>query len=338
MSAKPKIRVLIAEDSDAMRTMLETLFALDSRIELVGSARDGLEAVEMARALRPDVVTMDVVMPQIDGVEATARIMAQAPVRILMISAYTDNQVDLSFRAMAAGALEVVAKPSSSVPAHLRTWASRVCDTIVLMAEVPVVTRNRRASLIGRRADVVGIVASTGGPLALAQIFAALPRTLPIPILVAQHIAEGFTVGLIRWLKHVSELEFDVASDGWPPKPGHVYFPPDNCDLTISQDRLLHTPKTSERYSPSGDRLLASLARVYGSRAAGVVLTGMGEDGASGLLAIRDAGGVTFAQSQDTCVVFGMPQAAFVRGAVRELRPLGEIPGDLRELAGESRR
>ena len=334
-----KIRVLIAEDSDAMRSTLETLFALDPRIEVIGSARDGQEVVQLVKQLRPDLVTMDVVMPRQDGVEATARLMAESPVRILIISAYADDrQIDLSFRAIAAGALEVVAKPVSSTPAALRAWAQKVCDTIVLMAEVPVITRARRAAISGRAADSVGIVASTGGPLALAQIFAALPSNLPIPIFVAQHIAEGFTEGLIRWLRNVSKLSIEVAHDGQTPRPGHVYFPPDQRDLEMGIDGLLHVPRSSERYAPSGDRLLASLARRHGSRAAGIVLTGMGEDGASGLLAIRQAGGTTIAQSQESCVVFGMPQAAVNRGATTDLRGLDAIATAIVDVAGGPRR
>src|SRR4051812_20172204 len=333
-----RIRVLIAEDSDAMRSTLQTLFALDPRLEVIGAARDGVEAVEMTKSLRPDIITMDVIMPRIDGVEATAQIMAGSPVRVLIISAYADDrQVDLSFRAMAAGALEGVAKPATQGPIELRAWARKVCDTIVLMAEVPVITRARRSRESTGWIDVIGIVASTGGPLALAKIFAALPPELPVPILVAQHIAEGFTDGLIRWLTNVSRLRIRVAEDSTAPRPGHVYFPPDRRDLEIGADGMLHTPTASERYAPSGDRLLSSLAKRYGVRAAGIVLTGMGEDGAIGLLALRRAGGVTLAQSQDSCVVFGMPQAAFAKGATSELRPLDAIAGDILDLSGHTK-
>jgi two-component system chemotaxis response regulator CheB len=333
-----KLRVLIAEDSDAMRSTLETLLALDPRIEVAGSARDGQEVLEAAQQLRPDVVTMDVMMPKLDGVEATARLMAESPTRILIISAYADDrQIDLSFRAIAAGALEVLPKPSSSSPASLRAWAQKICDAIVLMAEVPVITRARRNSISERRADAIGIVASTGGPLALAQISAALPSNLAVPIYVAQHIADGFTAGLIRWLSNVSKLIVEVAREGTTPRAGHVYFAPDRCDLEVGADRLLHTPKGRERHTPSGDRLLASLARVYTARAAGIVLTGMGEDGAEGLLAIRQAGGTTFAQSQESCVVYGMPQAAFNRGATSDLRTIEGLAAAIVELAGPRR-
>lgn len=209
----------------------------------------------MAKSLRPDVMTMDVVMPGIDGVEATARIMANNPVRILIVSSYVDNrQVDLSFRAIGAGALEVVAKPTNVRADELRSWASRVCDTIVLMAEVPVITRHRRTGIrpFGRSVDSIGLVASTGGPPALAQIIGALPAELPIPLLIAQHIADGFAAGLVRWLAQVSRLKVVVATAGTAPRPGHVYLPPDHCDLEIARDGMLHTPRASERHSPRG--------------------------------------------------------------------------------------
>jgi two-component system chemotaxis response regulator CheB len=336
-----KIRILIAEDSDAMRTTLETLLGADPRLEIIGSARDGLEAVSLAKALRPDVITMDVVMPHVDGVEATARIMADTPARILMVSSYVDNrQVDLTFRAIAAGALEVVAKPANTRPEELRTWARKVCDAIVLMAEVPVITRHRRARTLsgGRTADVIGLVASTGGPPALAQILGALPADLAIPLFLAQHIAEGFTEGLVRWLSNVSRLKVMIGADGLAPRPGHVYLAPDHRDIEVGIDGLIHTPRPSEAYAPSGDRLLSSLARYYGRRSAGIVLTGMGDDGATGLLAIRNAGGVTLAQSQQSCVVFGMPQAALIAGATADLRPIDALIAEIMDLAAYPKR
>src|SRR5688500_14807184 len=193
-----QIRVLIAEDSDAMRATLELLLREDSRISVVGCATDGAQAVEMARTLRPDVITMDVVMPNLDGVEATAEIMTHSPARILIISSYVDKrQVDLSFRAISAGALDVIAKPINTRPDERRAWARRVCDAVVLMAEVPVITRHRRSGQgTGRVIDAIGIVASTGGPLVLAQLLGRLPSDLRVPMFVAQHIADGFTAGL----------------------------------------------------------------------------------------------------------------------------------------------
>jgi two-component system chemotaxis response regulator CheB len=331
-----RTRVLIAEDSEAMRATLRALIDRDPRLQVIGIAVNGREAVAMAKSLRPDVITMDIVMPQLDGVEATAQIMSDDPMRILIISSYVESrQVDLSFRAMAAGALEVVAKPVNSHAAELNAWATRLCEAIVLMAEVPVIRRHRRRAMGGVRAvDAVGIVASTGGPLALSHILGLLPADLPVPLLVAQHIAEGFTDGLVRWLQRASRLRVAIAVEGAAPQPGNVYFPPEQRDLELGDDNLLHAPKPRDRYTPSGDRLLASLAHALGPRACGVVLTGMGEDGAAGLLAIRNAGGMTFAQSPSSCVVWGMPQAAMARNATTELRSLEGVAEEIVQLSG----
>jgi two-component system chemotaxis response regulator CheB len=340
VSAIVRTRVLIAEDSEAMRNTLVTLLGEDPRIEVIGTAVNGREAVAMARSLRPDIVTMDIVMPYLDGVDATAQIMSDSPRRILIVSSYVDSrQVDLAFRAIAAGALEVVAKPANSRPDELRAWARRVCDAIVLMSEVPVITRRGRAATAsGRTCDAVGIVASTGGPPALAKLLALLPEELEIPLFVAQHIASGFTDGLVRWLSQVAKLRAVLAIDGQPPRRGNVYFAPDQRDLEIGGDGLLHIPKSRDRHTPSGDRLLASLARYYGARAGGIVMTGMGDDGAEGLFAIREAGGATFAQSLASCVVYGMPQAALARGATTELRSVEELAAVISELAGSRQR
>ena len=332
-----RVRVLVAEDSVAMQTMLTTLLGEDPYIEVVGCAADGMQAVEMARSLRPDVITMDILMPHLDGVEATAAIMASVPARVLIVSSVADSkQVDLTFRAISAGALEVIGKPTSQRPEALDRWGERLREAVHLMAEVPVITRRHRRphTASGRRVDAVGLVASTGGPPALARVLGALPADLPIPLLVAQHIADGFVDGLVRWLSGISPLRVVVASDGTVPSAGHVYFPADRRDLELDADGVMRLPPPLPGgHTPSGDRLLLSMAKVYGNRAAGVIMTGMGDDGAAGLLAIREAGGVTLAQSQSSCVVFGMPQAAILRGATSDILPLEGLIEEIRALA-----
>jgi two-component system chemotaxis response regulator CheB len=331
-----KIRVLIAEDSATMRDTLTVLLGEDPGIEVVGVAVDGVEAVEMARNLRPDVVTMDVVMPRLDGVGAIAAIMAEAPCRIILVSsAVDDHQVDLSFEAVLAGALEVIGKPRSTKPEDLRRWVRRVAHSIRLMAEIPVVTRRSWArSDQQKRIEIFGIVASTGGPPALARLLGTLPPQLTVPIIVAQHMTDGFTNGLIRWLRAEISLSIVRADEGMRPQGGTVYFPPDGHHIEVTEMRQLHvTQRQGEGACPSGDRLLSSLAKAYGDRAGGVILTGMGQDGADGSLALFRAGGVTFAQDAASCVVFGMPQAAVARGGVRELLPLEAIAQTIERLS-----
>jgi len=343
MTRKP-IRVLVADDSTTLRTALCALLSEDPHLSIVGQAADGMEAVEKARALRPDVITMDVNMPRLDGLGATAAIMADAPARVLVISSVRQHrQLELSFKAMAAGALELIAKPEGG-PDEMRRWARRVAESVRLMAEVPVVRRHRRNSspprpnvVHGAHVDVVGLVASTGGPPALAHVLGALPRELPIPLLLAQHIASGFTSGLVRWFGSVCTLRVVVAQEGELPAAGRVYLAPDGCDLELDREGHMHTPRSIGLHCPSGNKLLVSLARAYGSRAAGFVLTGMGDDGAQGLLELKRAGGATYAQDEQSSVVFGMPQAAHACGASRGLLPLESIGPAILELCKERR-
>jgi len=338
VSGRP-IRVLVADDSTTLRTALVALLSEDPSLAIVGQAADGVEAVEKARALRPDVITMDVNMPRLDGLGATAAIMAEAPSRVLVITSVRQHrQLELSFKAMAAGALELIAKPEGG-PEKMRRWAHRVAESVRLMAEVPVVRRHRsrptpaRPQLAhGAQVAVVGMAASTGGPPALAHVLGALPRDLPVPLLLAQHIATGFSAGLVRWFTSVCSLRVVIARDGDLPVPGTVYLPPDGCDVELGREGRIHAPRSSGLHCPSGNKLLASLARVYGSRAAGFVLTGMGDDGAQGLLELKKAGGATYAQDEQTSVVFGMPQAAHACGAARALLSLESIAPAILEL------
>ena len=338
------IRVLVADDSATVRAALILLLSEEPGMTIVGQAADGIEAVDKARSLRPDVITMDVTMPRLDGLGATAAIMAEAPSRVLVVcSVSEDRQLDLSFRAMAAGALELIAKPAPG-KSELQRWGKRVAEAVRLMAEVPVVRRQKATApslqaQLGPHASVavVGIAASTGGPPALAQVLAELPEGFPVPILIAQHIAEGFTTGLVRWLGSVCKVKVETARDGTRPRPGHVYFPPDGRDLELDPGGSLRTPKGTSLHCPSGNRLLSSLARAYGPSAAGLILTGMGDDGAQGLLALRNAGGQTFAQDEATSIVFGMPQAALACGATKHSIALDSIAPMLVELCKETR-
>jgi len=257
---------------------------------------------------------------------------------LVITSVRQHRQLELSFKAMAAGALELIAKPEGDSE-QMRRWARRVAESVRLMAEVPVVRRHRlrpagiRPQLThGAQVDVVGMAASTGGPPALAQVLGGLPRDLPVPLLLAQHIASGFSAGLVRWFASVCNLSVVIAREGDLPLPGTVYLAPDGCDLEIDGNGRVHVPRSSGLHCPSGTKLLASLARAYGSRAAGFVLTGMGDDGAQGLLELKRAGGATYAQDEQTSVVFGMPQAAHACGAARALLPLESIAPAILEL------
>jgi two-component system chemotaxis response regulator CheB len=324
-----------------MRNALVALLAQEQDLRIVGEARDGVEAVEKARELRPDVITMDVNMPRLDGLGATAAIMAESPARVLMVCAVSeDRQLDLSFRAMAAGALEIISKPGPAQD-ELHRFGRRVAEAVRLMAEVPVVRRHKSSrgplARAGGGVAAIGLVASTGGPPALSVVLRGLPADLPVPVLIAQHIAAGFTTGLTRWLSEVAALRVQVARDGEAAQAGRAYLPPDGCDLELDDDGRVRTPRSTGLHCPSANRLLHSLARSLGARAVGVVMTGMGDDGAQGLLAIRHAGGAAFAQDEATSVVFGMPGAARACGAAETLLPLEDIAPMLAGLCSARR-
>ncbi|HEX8705486.1 MAG TPA: chemotaxis protein CheB [Myxococcaceae bacterium] len=333
---KKPIRVLVVDDSPTMVNTMAALLAQEPRIEVVGRAGDGNRAVSLARLLRPDVITMDLLLPGLDGPAAIAAIMADAPARILVVSAVADRGADLGFQAIRAGALELIGKPNVNSGEELRRWGRDLVQSICLMAEVPVVSRRVRpnpaqpAPSLGSRVDIFGLAASTGGPPALAELLARLPKELPVPLLIAQHITEGFTPGMVRWLGQVTTLPVSIAREGDRLEPGKVYFPLDGHDLTV-EGGFARLVRTKGGPCPSGDLLLSSLARVYGSRAGGGVLTGMGDDGARGLLDIRRAGGVTFAQDEASSVVFGMPRAALELGATEQALPLSALPEFIRQ-------
>ena len=310
--SKP-IQVLLTDDSPTMLQVLTRLLSAQPDVTVVGTARDGEEAVALARSLKPDVITLDVQMPGMDGLGATERIMAETPCRILMVSGAPDT--DLSFRALQAGALEVIAKPQGS-PEDVARFGVRLLSAIRLLAEVPLVTQRHEghasAPKLPEGARVAGfaLASSIGGPTALASLLWLLPRSLPYPLFIAQHITPGFTVGLHRWLSSLSPLPVELARASEQPRAGTVYLAPDGHHLRVGMQGELVIEKASGSTFPSGDLLLASLSRAYGAHAAGAVLSGMGEEGAVGLMAIKRAGGLTFAQDPQTCLVAGMPEAA----------------------------
>jgi two-component system chemotaxis response regulator CheB len=335
MNTNRPIRVLVVDDSPTMVNTMATLLSQEPRIEIVGRAGDGNRAVSLARLLRPDVITMDLLLPGLDGPGAIAAIMSDAPARILVVSAVADRGADLGFQAIRAGALELIAKPNVTSGEELRKWGRELTNSICLMAEVPVISRRKIREVVppllskGARVDIFGLAASTGGPPALAEILSRLPKDLPVPIVVAQHITEGFTPGMVRWLSQVTPLGVTIARDGERLEAGKVYFPLDGHDLTIDRG-IARLSRTRGGPCPSGDLLLSSLSRVYGGRAGGGVLTGMGDDGARGLLDIRRSGGVTVAQDEASSVVFGMPKAALDIGATEQALPLSAMPDFIR--------
>jgi two-component system, chemotaxis family, protein-glutamate methylesterase/glutaminase len=321
-----------------MLKMYSALLASAPDIQVVGTAKDGAEALELARSLKPDVITLDVRMPRMDGIEASSRIMSEAPSRILVISGAVD--AEMSFKALQAGALEVMPKPRPNLEG-LANFGVKLIHVIRTMAELPVTQRRPPAAAQvlpvapaaqGARVSGFGLVASTGGPPALSLLLSLLPPKLPYPIFIAQHVSDGFTAGLCQWLSAACQLHLEVAQTGVRPQAGSVYLPPDGHQFQVVQTGELLVEPLPVGKAALGDTLLSSMARVYGNRAAGAVLTGIGSDGAAGLLAIRRAGGSTFAQSPESCVVPGMPEAALSNGATDMLLSLEALASAMRSL------
>jgi two-component system chemotaxis response regulator CheB len=353
------IRCLVADDSRAFRAILRTILARAEGVEVVGEAGDGAEAVAKVLSLRPDVVTMDVRMPGKDGLVAIDEIMRIAPTPIVVVSAEAGpERQEIAFRALDLGAIEVLAKPRSDGSGRFEREADAIRLAVRSVAGLRLVTRHRRpfraaaapaarssASAPGvawiapravGAARMLGIAASTGGPAGLARILKALPRDFPLPVLVVQHIAQGFEVGLVHWLSTESALPVKLAENGEPARPGAVLFAPEGRHMIFSRGAVRFTDGAPVGgFRPSGTVLLSSLARELGAGAAGLVLSGMGEDGAAGLSEIRARGGWTGAQGPATSVVFGMPKAAIDRGAAAQTLELDEIAPALVKLSRE---
>lgn len=338
MSPPPgRLRVLVADDSEVDRLVLRSILGEDPGVEVVAEARDGGEAVDLARSLRPDVITMDANMPVLDGFQATERIMGEMPCPIVMVSGAVLPDVVNGFRAMEAGAVALLEKPGGPATAGFPARAAEVLRTVKLMAGVHLVRRTiRRPEALpagppsvsrSGRVELVAIAASTGGPPVLAEILAGLPTGFPAAVLCVQHIGVGFVPGLIGYLAGHSRLPVLLAVDGAEPRAGTVVVAPADAHLTVTRNRriALFPPAADEAYLPSADRLFSSVASAYGPAGLGVVLTGMGRDGAAGLTELRQAGGGGLAQDEGTSAVFGMPRRAAEAGAVEEMLPAPQL-------------
>jgi two-component system chemotaxis response regulator CheB len=339
-----KLRVLIVNDSPTMCAALRAALGLAPDLAVVGEVSNGSVAADAVVALRPDVVLMDVVMPGCDGYQATREIMARAPTPVVMVTA-AENPDDerVIFQALGAGALTVSrAPPPPGSPAH-RLASATLAQLLRSMAGAnvgelghspPAVVR-RVDDPPGQRVNAVGIVASAGGPPAVLAILRQLtPHAMP-PILLVQHMSPGFAPGFARWLGDVSGYPVSVASHGETLLPRSLYLAPDEHHLGVGPNGtvLLATDAPIGQFRPSGDYLLSSLARAYGRATAGVVLSGMGNDGEAGAIAIAAAGGIVVAQDAASSAVDGMPRAVREHVASARTLPLDAIAGFLSTLA-----
>jgi two-component system chemotaxis response regulator CheB len=331
------VRVVVADDSTTARRLLVALCESDPGIRVVGEAADGAQAVELTRRLRPSLVLMDVQMPVMDGVEATKEIMRAEPTPIIMVTGGTQpRDVEAGLSAIRFGALTVLPKPPGPGAAGHHVGSQRLVTMVKALADVKVIRRRASAAVLPRpvgatTVDVVGVAASTGGPPAVCRLLQHLPPDLPVPVVVVQHIVEGFLPGLAAWLRSEVPFPVGVAGHGERLEPGAVYLAPDGAHLEVD-GRLRAALSDADPvggFRPSATVLFRSLARGLGPRAVGVVLTGMGRDGLEGARELRGAGGRVLAQDEATSVVFGMPGAVAQAGVAHLVAPVEELAADL---------
>jgi two-component system chemotaxis response regulator CheB len=334
-----KINVLVVEDSPVVQMLLKHLLDSDPRLHVIGTANNGQEAVDFVAGQKPDVILMDVHMPKMDGYEATRRIMETQPVPIVISSATMTNQeVGVTFHALEAGAVAFIEKPVGLNTPGFDRMMQNLLETVKLMAEVKVVKRWARARRTEvrpvaeppRRAEaiqVVAIGASTGGPPVIQTILEGLPRDYPVPILVVQHIASGFLGGMVDWLRETTSFPVHLGSHGATALPGTVYLAPDGFHMGLLPGGriLLSKDEPESGIRPAVSFLFRSIANTSGARAVGVLLTGMGRDGADELKLLKDKGAVTIAQDAETSVIHGMPGEAIRLGAALYTLPPEQI-------------
>lgn len=362
MKTTAPIRVFLVEDSPVALTILKRILSNSPDIKLVGTAPNGIIALEQIPLVQPQVICTDLHMPKMDGLELTRRIMAHTPRPILVISASVHAQEDAHnvFELLQAGALDVFPKPSIGSLADYEPIKQDLIHRIKILSGVKVFTRhasrletanaNRPLTPLPGKPEtlrsqatsnapcltvvaplaqpkIVAIGGSTGGPQAFHAILKRLPATFPLPVLCVQHISEGFLQGLVDWLAAECALRVQIAQPGETPRPGSVYFAPERKHLQVDTQGRLTTPITAavSGHRPSVTVLFQSIAACYPHASVGILLTGMGRDGADGLQAMAQAGGITIAQDEQSCVVFGMPKEAIALGAAQHILPIHEI-------------
>lgn len=342
------IRVLLVDDSPVACALLLHLLDGEPLLKAVGVAADGEEGVAAAARLRPDVVIMDIHMPRLDGFSAARQIMETCPTRIVMVTASTSaKDVASTFQALEAGALAVLAKPTGPGDPTFEAAAAELLQTVRLMAAVPVVRRwprSRRPAVPAVVVPTVGVSvvalgASTGGPIVLQEILSRLPPNLPAPLLIVQHISVGFADGFAEWLAKSSGYAVRVAAHGEPALAGVAYVAPSGKQMRLLGNRHIDLADAPAEHGlkPSVSYMFRSLATTFGSAAIGVLLTGMGRDGAQELKALRDAGAVTIAQDSATSIVFGMPGEAVKLGAAMYVLPPDAIAATVTRLVQRDR-
>jgi len=352
------IKVFVVDDSAFMRRMITAMLEEDPQIRVVGYAREGKEALEKIQRLKPDVVTLDVEMPGLGGIETLKALMDIQPLPVVMLSAVTTAGAQITLRALELGAVDFVPKPEKR--GDIVLLAQELRAKVKMAAGVPVDRIERQRALCGgrpcpeiqaaplspaavtgkRQISMVAIGTSTGGPAALAEVFKSLPAGLDAAVIVAQHMPPGFTKSLANRLNDLGNLPVKEAEDGEPVEKGKALIAPAGFQTEVEERNGRVQVRVSEKtnyqtlFRPSVDVLFLSVARVYGPHALGVIMTGMGSDGTKGLKAIKEASGYVIAQDEASCIVYGMPKSAVEAGVVDKVVPLTRIGEEITGLVG----
>lgn len=349
------IRVLVVDDSAFMRQVLTRILESSPEIRVVGQARNGAEALELVSKLNPDVVTLDIEMPVLDGISALREIMSRFPRPVIALSALTTDGAQTTVRALEEGAVDFVPKPTRD--GNFDLLRQQVLSKVIAASKVPTTKlavykkwlkpASNRAGNEGKvmdranQAEIVAIGSSTGGPAALSQILPYLPGSLPAALVIVQHMPVGFTKALAARLNDLSQLQVEEASSGQAIEAGTALVAPAGKQMQLTarggkvRVQLGEATPVPTLFKPSVDVLMLSVAQIYGSRSMGVILTGMGSDGVRGLKAIKESKGFTIAQDESSCIVFGMPKAAIEAQAVDKVVPLSEIKDEIISHVGQ---
>lgn len=345
------VKVLVVDDSAFMRNALSTMLSSDRGITVVGTAKDGYEAIAKVKTLKPDIVTLDVEMPRMDGIEALKHIMAENPLPVVMVSSMTTEGAKVTLEALELGALDFIPKNLSNLSVNILKIREILVEKIKYLARRGLVGKFRRTPAPPmhappppppvkrrtgeRRMGLLAIGTSTGGPKALQEILPRLPENFPVPVVVAQHMPAAFTGPFAERLNQLSRMEVREAREGDVLAPGLALIAPGSGNMRVSRTGAIETVVNIEHdsdeyvYRPSVDALMLSASDVYPGRVLGVILTGMGYDGLKGVEAIKKAGGRVFAQEESTCVVYGMPKAVVDGGYADKVLPIGEMAGEI---------
>ena len=339
-----KIKVMVVEDSKVARELLVYILEASPDISVVATAENGVQALQTLKHCTPDIITMDVNMPEMDGLEATARILEEHPIPIIIVSAALDPAERANtFKIIDIGALALLDKPHAVTDPDFEKESRDIVEMVKMMSEIKIMKRKKRVEstpvpkqqfYLNKKFDIAAIGVSTGGPSMLKEMFSNIKSDFPLPVLVVQHIADGFVQSLVDWLNIYSKLPIHVAEQGEQIVCGHIYVAPSGMHMTVSGSRRISLVPMSEsdKHCPSVAKLFQSVSNIYSQNAVGIILSGMGNDGVPELKMMKDKGALTIAQDKESSIIHGMPGEAIKIGAATYIQNIEEITETLNKI------